>query len=82
MVTDPTYDFLLNMVETRATKSARELRGAQEESSLLAISKSVKRPPGIPMGVVIHCIEPMDADCKGFYAKTYPGDQPNQVVSQ
>ena len=59
------------MVETRASKRARELGRPQEERLLVVVTRLVNQPSQICSGLVIQCTEPIHADCSGLYTKTY-----------
>ena len=59
------------MVETRASKRAKELGRPQEVPPLVA-----EATPAIHFSVVypevgFQLVQPLQSDCRGFYAKTY-----------
>ena len=59
------------MVETRASKRARELGRPQDVPLLVAESTPTNHPSLVFPVLVIQCVEPLHSDCSGFYAKTY-----------
>ena len=59
------------MVETRASKRARELGRPQKVPPLVAGSTPTIHPSPVSPAVVIQRVEPLHSDCSGFYAKTY-----------
>ena len=59
------------MVETRASKRARELGRPQEVPSLVAKATPAIHPSLVYPAVVIQLVQPLHSDCSGFCAKTY-----------
>ena len=59
------------MVETRASKSSRELGRPQEVPPLVVESTPANHPSLVSPALVIQRTEPLHSDCSGFYAKTY-----------
>ena len=59
------------MVETRASKRARELGRPQEVPPLVAEATPAIHSSLVYPAVVIQLVQPLHSDCIGFYAKTY-----------
>ena len=59
------------MIETRASKRARELGRPQEVAPLVVEPKPTYHPSLVSPALVIHLAEPLHSDCSGFFAKTY-----------
>ena len=65
------YDFLIDMVETRATKRTRESQRIGKESSLVVVSEPVQPSNFLPSKALIQSTKPIDVECGEFYAKIY-----------
>ena len=58
------------MVETRASKKARELGRPQEVAPLVVQPTPTYHFSLVSFALQIHLAEPLHSDCSGFYAKT------------
>ena len=59
------------MVETRASRKAREAQNTKEVKSLLVVSRPSIAPNGLAESILTNSREPVDVETCGFYIRTY-----------